>query len=161
MNIAIMMDAFVTELKKATSHLQMQDPKGNFNAPQVFNGYMPPKNPRDPQAVDDFPYVIARYLNDETEESGDPTAQVKVYCGTYSEDEQGWCDLLNLSDTIKTHFLSQPFFGKCFEVILPLKREFPEEQPKPEWVGWFTFTISIPNIIGANKEVERIINGSD
>lgn len=156
MNIEIMIDELVKELQQATKNLQLLTPKGNLRSPQIYDGYLPPKNPKDPQS-EDFPYVIARYLNDQSEDDG-ASAQVKVYCGIYSEDDkQGWRDLLGLMNAIKTHLLSNRFFGQYFEIKLPLKREIPEEQGAPEWVGWFNLTISIPNIMEVNEDVRRIL----
>lgn len=155
MNIPMMMDELVRELEKATSSIQLQTKNKQYKAPQVVAGYLPPKNPRD-QQVEDFPYVIVRYLSD-----SEVTAQVKVLCGIHSEDDQqGWRELVNLLDAIKTHLLSKRFFGKCFEIERPLKREIPEEQGAPEWVGWLSLTVSIPNIQGVNENVERILNGN-
>jgi len=158
MNISIMMDELVKVLKEATSTLQLETPKGVFRAPQVVDGYLPTKNPKDTEATEDFPYVIARYLNDTSNDEG-AMAQVKVICGTYSEDDQrGWRDLLNLTNAIKTYLLSHRLLGGCFSIELPLKREFPEEQPAPEWVGWFTLNISIPSIMEVDEDVRRILD---
>lgn len=160
MNVSIMMDELIEEIKRATKHLQFETKNKTYRAPQVIDGYLPPKNPKDPQSIEDFPFVIVRYLNDEGQVENS-TAQVKIICGIYSEDDQrGWRDFLNLSNTIKTHLMSKSFLGKCFEVQLPIKREFPEEQGVPEWIGWLTLTIAIPNIQAVNKEVEKIIRGS-
>jgi hypothetical protein len=159
MNVSIMMDDLVKEIERATMHLQLETKNKTFRAPQIIDGYLPPKNPKDPQAIEDFPFVIVRYLSDEGQMENS-TAKVKVICGVYSEDDRrGWRDFLNLSNTIKTHFSSTPFFGKCFEVQLPIKREFPEEQGVPEWMGWLMLTISIPNIKAVNEDVEKIISG--
>jgi len=156
MNISIMMDELVKVLKEATYMLQLETPKGVFRAPQVADGYLSPKNPK-VEVTEDFPYVIARYLNDTSNDEG-AMAQVKVICGTYSEDDQrGWRDLLNLTNAIKTYLLAQRSFGGCFSIELPLKREFPEEQPAPEWVGWFTLSVAIPNIQEVDEDVRRIL----
>ncbi|WP_333593580.1 hypothetical protein [Anaerospora hongkongensis] len=158
MNVEIMMDEFVKALETATSSLQLSDKKGNLRAPQVFDGYLPPPDPRDPNN-EAFPYIIPRYMSDENTDE-EATAIVKVTCGVYSDDDQhGWRDLLTLTNCIKTHFLSNPYFGDCFTVKRPLKREFLEAQPAPEWVGWFIFQISIPNIQEVNSDVEQILSG--
>lgn len=158
MNIEIMMDEFVKSLKGATGSLQLSDKKGHLRAPQVFDGYLPPPDPRNLNH-EAFPYIIPRYLSDEST-AEEAIAIVKVMCGVYSDDDQhGWRDLLNLTNAIKTFFLSNPYFGDCFTVKRPLKREFPEEQPAPEWVGWFIFQITIPNIQEVNSDVEQILSG--
>lgn len=158
MNIPFMMDELVNELKTATNSLQLLTPKGKIRAPQVVDGYLPAKNPKDQNEVEDFPYVIARYISDIDGEEG-ATAQVKVICGVFCEDEkQGWRDLLVLTDAIKTYFLANRFFGGCFSLEPPLKREFPEEQLAPEWWGWFNFIISIPSIQEVDKDVRKILD---
>jgi hypothetical protein len=157
MNIPIMMAELIKIVQQATIHLQLETKNKTYRAPQVVKGYLPPKNPKEQQ--EDFPYVIARYLSDESQNDGS-MAQVKLLCGIYSEDDQqGWHDLLNVMDAIKTHLLSKRFFGGCFEIELPLKRVIPEEQGAPEWVGWLTLNIAIPNILEVTEDVRRILEG--
>ncbi|AIF51254.1 hypothetical protein [Pelosinus sp. UFO1] len=160
MNIPIMMSELIKAVQQATVHLQLETKNKTCRAPQVVEGYLPPKNPKDPQGIEDFPYVIARYLSDESQSEGS-MAQVKLICGIYSEDDQqGWRDLVNAMDAIKTHLLSKRFFGGCFEIELPLKRVIPEEQGAPEWVGWLTLNISTPNILEVTEDVRRILEGT-
>lgn len=159
MNVEIMMAELVKRLSAATCHLQFQTKRGEITGPQVFNGYMPPKDPRNPQREEDFPYVMPRYLNDESTDD-DTVAQVKILCGVFSEDDQqGWMDLLNLTNCIKADLLQKRNFGDCFEIKMPFKREFPEEQTKPEWWGWFLVKISIPNIQEVDRDVIDFLSG--
>ncbi|MDT8901837.1 hypothetical protein [Anaeroselena agilis] len=158
MNVSTMIDELVVHIKKLTTTLQFTTPKGAHRAPQVVDGYLPPKDPKNHNTTEDFPYVIVRYLSDETDEEG-ATAQVKVICGVYSDDDrQGWRDLLNLMSSIKTFLLSNRLFGGCFSVELPLKREIPEEQPVPEWQGVLTLNVSIPSIMEVDEDVQKIFS---
>ncbi|MBP2655888.1 MAG: hypothetical protein H6Q73_3457 [Firmicutes bacterium] len=155
MNVSIMLDELVKHIQKATEKLQLVTQKGTARAPQVVSGYLPPKDPKDIDGVEDFPYVIIRYLSDNSDDDG-ATAQVKVICGVYSDDDQrGWQDLMNVMNAIRTHLLRQMAFGKCFSVELPVKREIPEEQGAPYWEGWFTLEISIPTILEEDDYVKR------
>jgi len=155
MNVSIMLDELAKHIQAGTKKLQLVTPKGTTRAPQVVSGYLPPKDPKDVDGVEDFPYVIIRYLSDNTDDEG-ATAQVKVYCGVYADDDQkGWQDLLVIMNAIRTYLLSQKAFGKCFTVELPVKREIPEEQGAPYWVGWLTFEIAIPTTLEEDDYVKR------
>jgi hypothetical protein len=160
MNIPDMIDALVGELQFATASLQLQTPKGDIRNPQVADGYLAAKDPKNPNLLEDFPYVIARYLSDSTTDD-ESIANVKILCGVYSNDErQGWRDLLNLMNAIKTHLLSKQYFGERFEIQRPLKREIPEGQAAPEWSGWLTLNILIPNIMEVDKDVLKFFTGN-
>jgi hypothetical protein len=155
MNVTIMVDDLVDHIKKGTETLRFGTPKGVSRAPQVVDGYLPPKDPKHPDATEDFPYVIVRYLSDSSDDDG-ATAQVKVLCGTYcSDDRQGPRELLTLMNPLWTYLLKNRRFGKHFCIEMPVKREIPEEQPAPEWVGWFTLTIAIPMVSEEDDYVKR------
>ena len=118
---------------------------GMKKAPEVIPGYLPAKKPQAKQKTPDFPYVIVRYIEDTAGE--EDIAIVKIYAGTYSEDEQqGWRDAMNVITKIKTALLKKRFLGP-FKIEDPIKTELPEEQPCPEWAAFLILNITIPRII--------------
>lgn len=157
MNADALMGNLEYALTEATKTLQLPTKKGVCVAPNVVRGYLPAKNPKLDQ--DDIPCVIVRLLGDESTED-DTTAQVKIICIAYSEDdEQGWRELLTLMDPIKTYLLAHRNIGDCYRVALPIKREIPEEQGPPEWCGTFTVSVEIPNIQEVDENVRGFLAG--
>lgn len=147
MNVSIMLDELVLVVGKATENHRLGTKHGTFRAPQVVLGYLPTPDPKNPLCIEDYPFVIVRYLSDEADEDGSKVV-VKLLCGVYScDDQRGWQELLNIMNTLRTHFLSNPRFGNCFEIELPLKREIPEEQDPPQWVGEITLNVTIPHVV--------------
>lgn len=153
MNIDSLMSSLEYVLKEATKTLQLPDVNGNLVAPKVVRGYLPPKDPEiEGKDESDSPCVIARFLSDDADEDG-TTAQVKVICIVYSEDDaQGWRELLTIMNPLQTYFLTHRNIGGCFSVKLPIKREIPEEQDPPEWIGTMTLTIETPQAQEVNDD---------
>lgn len=144
----ILVDELVKFITPVVAEFDLQsNVAGVKKAPQVLAGYLKEKKPGAKQNPPDFPYVIVRYLDDSDTEDGS-VATVKIYAGTYSEDEQGgWRDALNILTRIKVALLKQRFIGGPFRIEYPVKTELPEEQPYPEWVAWLTLTVAIPHVI--------------
>lgn len=149
MNVFIMLDELTTVVSDVVKNMQMDTEKGEVRAPQVLQGYLPSPDPkeRNPNRAENYPFVLVRYLADESSEEG-TSVDVKLVCGAFSKDEQsGWKELVLLMDIIRTRFLENPYFGKCYEVELPLKREIPEEQDVPQWVGEILLNVTVPHIV--------------
>jgi hypothetical protein len=143
----ILIDKLIEFITPVVSEFELQtNVAGVKKAPQVIAGYLKEKKPKQNQDPPDFPYVIVRYLEDiDTEESDGAT--IKVYVGTYSEDEQdGWRDCMNVATRIKEALLEQRFIGGPFKIEYPVKTELPEEQPYPEWVAILTLKVAIPHV---------------
>jgi len=159
MNADALMENLEYALAEATKKLQLPTQKGEYTAPKIARGYLPAKNPKSDQ--EDIPCVIVRLLGDETTDE-DTTAQVKIICIAYSEDdEQGWRELLTIMDPIKTYLLEHRNIGGCYRIGLPMKRDIPEEQGPPEWYGTFTLNIEIPTVQEVNEDVRGFLTGQD
>ncbi len=157
MNADALMENLEYVLTEATKNLQLPKKPGTYTVPKIARGYLPAKNPKSDK--EDIPCVIVRLLGDETTED-DTTAQVKIICIAYSEDdEQGWRDLLTIMDPIKTYLLTNRNVGGCYRISLPIKREIPEEQGPPEWCGTFTLNIEIPNVQEVDENVRGFLAG--
>jgi len=157
MNVDALMENLVSALTVATHTLQLPTKSGKYTTPKIAKGYLPAKNPKEQQ--DDIPCVIVRLLGDETTDS-ETTAQVKIICIAYSEDdEQGWRELLTIMNPIKTYLLANRNIGDCYRIALPIKRDIPEEQGPPEWCGTFTLNIEIPTVQEVNEDVRGFLTG--
>ncbi len=155
MNVSIMLDELAIAAGKATENLQMETKHGTLKPPQIVDGYLPPPDPKKPNDANDYPFVIVRYLGDESDTEGS-SATVKIIAGAYSQDKaRGWREALNLMDVLRTYFSKYPYFGKSFEIELPIRRKMPEEQDAPQWVGELTLNITIPHIVEEDERVQK------
>jgi hypothetical protein len=143
----MLVDILVKFLKPVVMEFELEtNVHGIKKAPEVVKGYLPAKKPTTKQETPDFPYVIVRYLED-TDQADGGMAVLKIYVGTYSDDEQqGWQDAMNVITKIKIALLKRRNFGP-FRIEYPIKTELPEEQPYPEWAAILTLNILIPHII--------------
>ena len=162
MNVDELMNNLEYAIKKATETLQLPTKTSEFVAPAVNRGYLPTKNPKNTQN-NDIPCVIIRFLSDETSEDEiTTTAKVKVICIVYSQDdEHGWRELLTIMNPIRTYLLAHRNIGECYRMVLPLKRNIPEEQAPPEWAGEFILNIEIPTVQEVDSNVNRFLAGQD
>lgn len=116
--------------------------KGQLKAPQVVEGWLPPKESND---IPDVPYVILR-MTDGEDNSDIARTNVKILIGTYSEEVDGWKDAVNVLLRIRQQLLTVRTLGKKFRMELPLKWKLFEEQPYPIWIGEIItiWTVALP-----------------
>ncbi len=108
--------------------------KSQPKAPQVVEGWLPPKESQD---TPDIPYIIIRLTEGEdTDEVA--RATIKILVGTYSEDNDGWKDSMNILLRIRERLLTMRTIENKFRIELPLKWKLFEEQPYPIWIGEIT-----------------------
>ena len=65
-------------------------------------------------------------------------ATVDLTIGTYSEDADGWRDLLNLTDCVRRRLLQKQLLERRYRLIKPLTVEILERQPVPFFYGFMT-----------------------
>jgi hypothetical protein len=140
------LDAITAYLPEVVANLQLETPKGDIRAPLVFPGWLPPKDPKNPEREEDLPYVLPRLVGHDDTAPGDSTARVNILVATYSESPDGWRDLANVIERIRQAFLKKRIVGDKFRLELPIKSTIPDEQPKTYWVGWLEtrWTIAQP-----------------
>lgn len=137
--------------------------KTTNRAPRVIGGWVVPKGP----LVEEFPFIIVRPSSgsDSSEEQNDraripdAVATFKLIVGTYSDDDDGFLDVLNVIDAIRHSLLSAPTLlladeqdedqATACEHVGPLLWELPasnpdESQPRPQWFGVVTTTFRLP-----------------
>ncbi len=80
-------------------------------------------------------------------ETTDPAPSVAIIgltIGTYSEDEDAWIDLMNLSETIRSHLLSMPIIANGFRLVSNAEMNFIERQPHPYHFGYISLKYVVP-----------------
>lgn len=123
--------AIRNKVTESVVNFRLETPKGTLKAPQVVNGFLPPKKIG---PDDDFPFVIVR------PESGimDPESQqikVNIIVGCYSESFDGYEVCLNVVNRIIDKLSSLPggiLEGK-YIASFPIRWNMTPEQPYPQW----------------------------
>lgn len=105
--------------------------EGDLRAPQVVNGYLPPK--RTGQR-DDFPFVLVRADEGATDQDS-TEVRVSIIVGTYSEEYDGHEYCLNVMSRIRTALCSLPgmTLANRYRLKHPIKWSTYAEQPYPYW----------------------------
>lgn len=123
-----------------------QGEQDGFRAPEVYDWFLPFKNPKMPDKID-FPYVVPKFVDSEcSAREGNQlqsTVTIEISFGVYSENNDengnvhpdGAYDLLNLMEYVRIALLRQEILNKRYKIELPYKLDIPEEQPYPLWVG--------------------------
>lgn len=139
-----LIDAVRDFCEEVTKQYFLETNKNHNKEPQVVTGYLPTKKSTDKP---DFPYVIVRFM--EGNDSQDSTVNLKIIVGTYDEedDSNGWRDVLNILQRIRTELFKRQALANKYRVELPFKYLLPEDQPYPEWIGWIETKWIIPSIV--------------
>ena len=105
--------------------------EGELRAPQVINGYLPPKRSG---SKDDFPFVLVR-ADEGVTDAECTEVQVSIIVGTYSEDYDGHEYCLNIMSRIREALCTLPdsTLANRYILQLPVKWSGYAEQPYPYW----------------------------
>lgn len=142
--INLLVDEFKTFVEQVVKNYALETNQETEKVPQVLTGFLPSKHS---EYGPDFPFVIVRVLKG-TDASEQSTVTIRLYIGTYSEDEKnGWRDVANIIERIRIELLRQRIIGKRFRVELPIEFEIPEEQPIPEWFGTMAMQVIVPRAV--------------
>lgn len=139
---------------------------GRFVPPQVFEWYLPFKNPKTPEKID-FPYVVTRIINGEDSQDLNVGSKVQINLsfGVYDEGERvgeflqptGAYDLINLMEHVRIGLQRQQVIGNRFRIEMPYKWSIPEEQPYPLWVGEATTIWTVQSV--TEQQTGGVIHG--
>ncbi|MCY9762614.1 hypothetical protein M5X06_31590 [Paenibacillus alvei] len=123
-----------------------QGEQGGFRPPEVYDWFLPFKNPKMPDKID-FPYIVPKIINGEDAARENHVLQsdvvIEISFGVYSESKDaggnihpdGAYDLLNLMEYVRIALLRQERLDKRYKIEIPYKWDIPDEQPYPLWVG--------------------------
>lgn len=123
------------------------DIKGHpHKAPQIINGYLPPKRQKDGPEV---PFIIVRPSSGVTQNDGYSRVSVKLIIVTYSEEFDGYEYGLQVLQRVKQSFMQQPTLDKRYRFETPFKWEMIDDQPYPNWqiVVSTEWTVATPQLI--------------
>lgn len=79
--------------------------------------------------------VTLTTLEDDDERS---EATLDLTFAVYSEDADGWLDLMNLIETVRLALLKKKMLARRYRLVLPLTVELIERQPRPFFYGLMT-----------------------
>lgn len=133
-NLAKALREFIKEAIKEF-RLPVENPEpikdGDIRAPQVINGYLPPKRSGD---KDDFPFVIVRPERGTSERTA-TTITVSIIIGCYAESYDGHEYCLNVMARIRNALCSMPnnILAKKYVLSLPITWDMAQDQPYPQW----------------------------
>lgn len=104
---------------------------GPTRAPQVINGYLPPKRTG---SEDDFPFVLVR-ADEGTSDQESTEVKVAIIIGTYSTDYDGHEYCLNVLARLRSALTSLPglLLAGRYQLRLPLMWTTYADQPYPQW----------------------------
>lgn len=143
MTIYHVMQDFKEVLEAAVKEAHLKTKLNVIKDPQIVLGYLDPLQEED-KGQEDFPYIIVRYINDMTLEE-QSNLSLKLIFGAYSEDIEGWVDVLHLMELVKKAVLTKPVFN-FYTIDRPIKTSMPEEQPYPYFFGFMELTLTIPQL---------------
>lgn len=139
-----------------------QGDKGNDRIPEVFEWYLPFKNPRASEKID-YPYIVARIH--EGQNTNDinmgSTVRIDLAFGIYKEGRNhdgfvmpdGAYDLLSLMEHTRISLFKQHTIDRRYSIEKPYKWQIPEEQPYPLWVGQAQTLWNVQSVIDESEEV--------
>lgn len=129
--------------REAVKNFQLPTKGKELRAPQIINGFLPPKRSGDKE---DFPFVIVR-PEECVSDRGSEQIKVTIIVGCYSEEYDGFEYGLNVATRIKEKLLTLPAetLNQKYQFVFPLKWRMTSEQPYPEWqieieTDWVTNT---------------------
>jgi hypothetical protein len=129
--------------REAVKNFQLPTKGKELKAPQIVNGFLPPKKKDD---KDDFPFVIVR-PEECVSERGSEEIKVIIIVGCYSEEYDGFEYGLNVVTRIKEKLMTLPAetLNRKYQLTYPIKWNMIPEQPFPQWqleieTNWVTNT---------------------
>lgn len=131
-----LVDGLVEFIKNVVKEYDMTTKvKGQNKVPSVYAGYLPTSDEDDDDSlqVNDYPFVIVRFLSDVDEINTNDTTSIRLIIGTHSDDGQnGWRDAMNIATRIKIELKKQQILGP-FSLTGKIHTELFEEQRRPFW----------------------------
>ncbi|MEK5469538.1 hypothetical protein MKY64_31525 [Paenibacillus sp. FSL R7-0210] len=109
--------------------------------PPVQLGYLSPNTSVNPV----YPVIMIRPAEGEGD-SGQGQIQMKLQFGTYSEDDTGLVELLNLMERVRILLLRQRVLEQKFRLEASWTWKLDEEHPSAVWRGELTTTWALPQI---------------
>ena len=128
-------------LERVLVELPLEAVAGPRRPPMIVTGWLPPKRSEDePQP----PYLIIRPTKGRDDDDG-ARIEVQLCLETFSEDADGWQDLTNVVQRVRSALTETRTLGP-FHLELPLHWQLFDEQPLPQWGALLTTTWTQPSM---------------
>jgi len=153
MNISGLVDAIAVFVESKLENMPTGTNKNTTKIPKVIKYDLPLKESDDEP---DFPYVLI--MPDEgSDDEEQSTVSVLLQIGAYAEDNEGFADVLNVLQTIRTALLQTAILDKRYRLNKPLKwsRNRDTQNYYPQWIAVMQteWTLPLPNEINYITEV--------
>lgn len=127
-NLVLDLGIFIEDALKG---LRLQTKKGELRAPQVVDGYLPPKRTLED---DDFPFVIVR-AEGGTSELEVTTVTVSLIIGCYTTETDGYAHCLEIMQRIRLALCQLPcrVLKRRYQLEYPISWSNVPEHPYPQW----------------------------
>lgn len=127
-NLAIALGIFIED---AVKDLRLPTKKGELRAPQVVDGYLPPKQTLE---EDDFPFVIVR-AEGGVSEMEITTVTVSLIIGCHTTETDGYVRCLEVMQRIRKALCELPYrvLDKRYQLEYPISWANIPAQPYPQW----------------------------
>ena len=148
-NLAIALGVFIED---AIKELRLKTKKGELRAPQIVDGYLPPKRTLED---DDFPFVIVR-AEEGTSFMGQTSVTVALIIGCYTTETDGYAHCMEIMQRIRSALCQMPeqTLDERFQLEFPIVWRNAPEQPYPQWQLEMTtkWTFNTPQLTNFLKE---------
>jgi hypothetical protein len=141
-----MTDALRAHIEQVTAGLSMPDSTDGHSAPAVYDAFVPKR--RRGQEDPKLPFVVVRPASGS---DGEPeanayrsTVEVMIMIAVHRPDEEGYRDVMTITEKIRHSFLVQPIFGLRYKVERPITWEIGEDESWPNWYGIMNLQVTIP-----------------
>ena len=127
-NLAIALGVFI---EGALKDLRLKTKKGELRAPQVVDGYLPPKRTLDD---DDFPFVIVR-AEEGVSDMGQTVVTISLIVGCYTTETDGYAHCMEIMQRIRFALCRMPnqTLAGRYQLEFPITWRNTPEQPYPQW----------------------------
>lgn len=137
--------ALRNRIREATAELRLETESLDFphRAPDVINGFLPPKRSTDKP---ENPFVIVRPKDGVIADDGFGRAKIRLIVGTFSEEYDAHEYCLIVFQRIMYNIRQHPTIERRYTLNYPLAWEIHDDQPYPFWqlVATTEWTIPTP-----------------
>lgn len=130
--IILLCEALRKRIEQATETLRLETDQldAPHRAPQIVNGYLPPKRSSDEP---EHPFIIVRPKDGAVGDDMHHRAKVRIVVGTYSEEFDAHEYALIVFERVLRSIMEHPTLDNRYQLQYPLTWENYDDQPYPFW----------------------------
>lgn len=137
MTLEGLLDAIATEMREALEGFCLRSAKDNQRPVNVYTQNLPLKEGKGDENI--YPYVCVCYDDSEIENPYDGKETINLYfvMGIIDrgKDNQGYRDILQMSERIKQHFFRKGVIRNAFRLTYPVRTAIQQEDTYPYFIG--------------------------